>query len=177
MEKSAEVDRLLEAHQPLEKSDLEAREKVAAYEDFMKQHGSKIQYRKSVEKLEERRVLWSEGLRLVNEKLPAGTELFRSEANGRRMDGWAVFSSGSEAAHFLESLKKDVRVKGVFLDCFGTNCAEDAPLDKKEDGKKILHFHFTWKLRSDQDGQSPSSTSDGGGTIQDQKPGVDNDLE
>ncbi|PTX53683.1 hypothetical protein C8P63_1273 [Melghirimyces profundicolus] len=145
-----EAARMQETHQSQAMADLKAREKVGRYQEFMKRYGPEVRYRQSVQKAEEGRVLWSDGLRVVNEKLPAGTELFRSEAEGRRMDGWAVFPSGSEAAVFLESLKQDARVDGVFLDCLGKSCGEDALPEPPAKGEQVLHFHFTLKPSSEE---------------------------
>lgn len=124
---------------------LEARDRVTSHQRFMKRYGPEVGYRESVEELEKERILWAEGLRLVNDKLPAGVELFQVEAEGRRMDGWAVFPSLSEAAAFMEKLKKDDGIEQISLDCLGKNCVNPPPSKKITGGAQVLHFHFFLK--------------------------------
>lgn len=125
----------------------EEREMVDSHQRFMKRFGPEVGYRDAVEALEKNRILWAEGLQWVNDHLPAGVELFHAEADGRRMDGWAVFPSLSEASAFLESLKKDTHVEEVSLDCLGKNCAGGTPPQKMDRGAQILHFHFLLKVQ------------------------------
>ena len=157
-EQVQEVSQVKAAHEQREEIYFEAQKKVADHQAFMNRYGPDVRYREAVQQLEEGRLLWSNGLQVVNQKLPAGTELFRAEVDARRMDGWAVFPSGDEAAAFLESLQSDSRVKSVFLDCLGDCGGDDALLDPDAEGEEVLHFHFT--LKPSDDGSTPPPSRD-----------------
>jgi hypothetical protein len=167
-----------ETHRARMKAFREDREKVDSHRRFMKRFGPEVRYRKSVEELEKNRILWADGLRLVNDHLPAGVELFHAEADGRRMDGWAVFPSLSEAAAFLEALKGEERAEQVSLDCLGKNCAGDAAPKKVDQGEQILHFHFFLKVQSgtEDSGQSETTGTENPAHLSPQSE-VDDDVE
>lgn len=177
-EQYLKVIKMEENHRERMKTFREEREKVDSHRGFMKRFGPEVGYREAVEELEKNRILWADGLRLVNDHLPAGVELFHAEADGGRMDGWAVFPSLSEAAAFLESLKKETRAEEVSLDCLGKNCSGGTPPKKMDQGAQILHFHFFLKVQPgiEDSGQSETMGTENPARLSPQ-PEVDSDVE
>lgn len=115
---------------------------VRSNQAFMKEHGPAIAYRDAVDALLDGRVIWQDGLDAVYDTLPVGVSPLRMEANGSRLDGWALFPTPTEATAFIESLQEEEAVEEVSLRCLGRQCVDGPSLAEIDGDKQVLHFQL-----------------------------------
>ncbi|SFS46346.1 hypothetical protein [Marininema halotolerans] len=139
----------------------EVRKRVHEYQLFMKEYGPTLQYRDSVEKLDEASMMWSDSIAILTDHLPGGSQLFQAKAGQKQLDGWADFSTRENAVQYLDELKKDSRVKEAYLDCLGSHCADKDLLSlKKSKGAQVAHFHVILHVGEEDEAPANLPSSD-----------------
>jgi hypothetical protein len=123
-----------------------------------------MDYEKTIQEVEANQRRWKEAADQVHQMVPRGTDLFRLQGIGNQLDGWAYFSSISEATKFLQELveKKPDLYQEAWIECVGDRCMNE--VHKKNANQVLVHFRLDLKREKGVEESSENQSRSGDGS-------------
>lgn len=138
----------------------EARKKEKNEMEFMKKHSPVFDYRETVNLLEERRINWYQIVEVLEQRLPAQTEILQWKVVGDKIVGWGYFDSSQVATEYVSKLVQNNPhlLQRGWVDCIGESCLPENEHKSNTTGGILIQFQFEIKQinkKSPEGGDSP----------------------
>ncbi|RAL26654.1 hypothetical protein [Thermoflavimicrobium daqui] len=143
-EQSTQIEKLEKQKKLLEPVEKETKKKVEQEQKFRKQHGSVLNYKETVEKLQSENIEWDLALQAIGQALTPEAKTFNLKAKGNELSGMVVFASEHNMSIFETKMKANKLIKQFMIEGVGKASAIKE-VQIKPDNATVVRFRFQFQ--------------------------------